>query len=65
VKTINRDMKCRVTDRINNSINFVYFAVHAVHICGKVKVCTGFWLGGPKGRDNLDDQVVVGRITLR
>jgi hypothetical protein len=25
---------------------------------------TGFWLGGPKGRDHWEDLVVGGRITL-
>jgi len=26
---------------------------------------TGFWLGGPKGRDHCEDTGVSGRITLR
>jgi hypothetical protein len=29
------------------------------------KVFTGFWLGGPKGRDHWEDQGVGGIITLR
>jgi hypothetical protein len=28
-------------------------------------VFTGFWLGGPKGRDHWEDLCVGGRITLR
>jgi hypothetical protein len=32
---------------------------------GRGKVFTGFWLGGPKGRDQWKDLGVGGRITLR
>jgi hypothetical protein len=32
---------------------------------GRVEVFTGFWLGGPKGRDHWEDLDVDGRITLR
>jgi hypothetical protein len=32
---------------------------------GVVEVCTGFWLGGPKGRHHWEDLGVGGRITLR
>jgi hypothetical protein len=35
------------------------------HAWGRGEVFTGFWLGGPKGRDHLVDLAVVGRITLR
>jgi hypothetical protein len=29
------------------------------------EVLTGFWFGGPNGRDHWDDLGVDGRITLR
>jgi hypothetical protein len=29
------------------------------------EVFTGFWVGGPKGRDHWEDLGVGGRITLR
>jgi hypothetical protein len=32
---------------------------------GRGEVFTGFWLGGPKGRDHCKDLGVGGRITLR
>jgi hypothetical protein len=32
---------------------------------GRGGVLTGFWLGGPKGRDHWEDLSVGGRITLR
>jgi hypothetical protein len=32
---------------------------------GRGEVFTGFWLGGPKGRDHWEDLGVGGRITLR
>jgi hypothetical protein len=32
---------------------------------GRGEVFTGFWLGGPKGRDHWEDPGVGGRITLR
>jgi hypothetical protein len=35
------------------------------HACGRSEVFTGFWLGGPKGRDHWEDLGVDGRITLR
>jgi hypothetical protein len=35
------------------------------HACGRGEVFTGFWLGGPKIRDQWDDLGVSGRITLR
>jgi hypothetical protein len=31
---------------------------------GRGEVFTGFWLGGPKGRDHWEDQGVGGRITI-
>jgi len=35
------------------------------HAWGRGEVFTGFWFGGPKVRDNWEDLVVGGRITLR
>jgi len=35
------------------------------HAWGRGEVFTGFWLGGPKGRDHCEHLVVGGRITLR
>jgi hypothetical protein len=32
---------------------------------GRGEVLTGFWVGGPKGRDHWKDLGLVGRITLR
>jgi hypothetical protein len=32
---------------------------------GRGEVFTGFWLGGPKARDDWEDIGVGGRITLR
>jgi hypothetical protein len=32
---------------------------------GRGEVFTGFWLGGPKARDDLGDLGISGRITLR
>jgi hypothetical protein len=32
---------------------------------GRGEVVTGFWLGGPKGRDHWEDLGIGGRITLR
>jgi hypothetical protein len=37
---------------------------HAARIGGG-EVFTGFWLGGPKGRDHWEDLGIGGRITLR
>jgi hypothetical protein len=34
------------------------------HAWGRGEVFTGFWLRGPKVRDNWEDIVVGGRITL-
>jgi hypothetical protein len=31
---------------------------------GRGVMFTGFWLGGPKGRDHWEDLVVGGRITF-
>jgi hypothetical protein len=30
----------------------------------KGEVFTGFWFGGPKGRDHWEDQGIDGRITI-
>jgi hypothetical protein len=35
------------------------------HTWGRGEVFTGFWLGGPKGRDHWKDLGVGRRITLR
>jgi len=35
------------------------------HALEKGEVFIGFWLGGPKVRDHLEDLGVAGRITLR
>jgi hypothetical protein len=35
------------------------------HAWGRGEVFTGFWLGGPKGRDHWQDLSVGGKITLR
>jgi hypothetical protein len=35
------------------------------HAWGRGEVLTGFWLGGPKARDQWEDLGVGGRITLR
>jgi hypothetical protein len=35
------------------------------HSWGRGEVFTGFWLGGPKGRDHWEDLGIGGRITLR
>jgi hypothetical protein len=40
------------------------WAGHVAHM-GRGEVFTGFWLGGPKGRDHWEDLRVGGRITLR
>jgi hypothetical protein len=32
---------------------------------GRGEVFTGFWLGGPKGKDHEKDLGIDGRITLR
>jgi hypothetical protein len=40
------------------------WAGHVAHM-GRGDVFTGFWLGGPKGRDHWEDLGVGGRITLR
>jgi hypothetical protein len=40
------------------------WAGHAARM-GRGEVFTGFWLGGPKGRDHWKDLGVGGRITLR
>jgi hypothetical protein len=32
---------------------------------GRGEVFTGFWLGGPKGRDHWEDLGVGGTVTLR
>jgi hypothetical protein len=32
---------------------------------GKGEVLTGFWLGGPKGKDHWEDLAIGERITLR
>jgi hypothetical protein len=37
----------------------------AGHVARMGEVFTGFWLGGPKGRDHWEDLGVGGRITLR
>jgi len=34
------------------------------HAWGREEAFTGFWWGGPKGRDHWEDLGVVGRITL-
>jgi hypothetical protein len=34
------------------------------HAWGREEVFTGFWSGGPKGRDHWEDLGVGGRITL-
>jgi hypothetical protein len=34
------------------------------HVGRMGEVFTGFWLGGPKGRDNWEDLGLGGRITL-
>jgi hypothetical protein len=31
-----------------------------LHACGRVEVFTGFWLGGPKGRDHWKELGVGG-----
>jgi hypothetical protein len=35
-----------------------------ITLMGKGEVFTGFWLGGPKGRDHWEDPGIDGRITL-
>jgi hypothetical protein len=35
------------------------------HAWGRGEVFTGFWLGGPNGRDHWEDLGICGRITLR
>jgi hypothetical protein len=35
------------------------------HACRRGEVFTGFWLGGPKGRDHWEDLGVSRKITLR
>jgi hypothetical protein len=35
------------------------------HECGSGEVFKGFWLGGPKARDQWEDLGLGGRITLR
>jgi hypothetical protein len=35
------------------------------HSWGRGEVFTGFWLGGPKGRDHWEDLRVSGRITFK
>jgi len=34
------------------------------HAWGREEVFTGFWFGGPKGRDHWEDLGIGGRITL-
>jgi hypothetical protein len=34
------------------------------HAWGRGEVFTGFWLGGPSGRDHEEDLVVDERITI-
>jgi hypothetical protein len=68
------DLKGRKTDRRENFImmNFIPYILHqmllgwARHVAcmGEGRV-TGFWLGGPNGRDHQEDLGVGGRITLR
>jgi hypothetical protein len=58
--------------RLYSSPNFVRviksrrmrWAGHVARM-GMGEVLTGFWLGGPKVRDNWEDLGVGGRITLR
>jgi len=40
-------------------------AGHLACMGEREEVFTGFWLGGPKGRDHWEDQGVGGRVTLR
>jgi hypothetical protein len=35
------------------------------HAWGRREVFTGFWLGGPKGRDQWEDLGISEKITLR
>jgi hypothetical protein len=35
------------------------------HECGSREVFKGFWLGGPKGGDHLEELGIGGRITLK
>jgi hypothetical protein len=62
----------------DNELHSLYFSLNTVRVIklrmrsaghvtrrGRGKVFTGFWLGGPKGRDHWEDLGVGGRITLR
>jgi hypothetical protein len=63
----------------NDKLHSLYYSLNIVRVIkstrmrwvghvarrGSGKVCTGFWLGGPKGRDYLEDLGVGGMITLR
>jgi len=35
------------------------------HAWGREEMFTGFWLGGPKGRDHCEDLDIGGRIILK
>jgi hypothetical protein len=60
----------------NGELHNLYFSPNIVRLIksrrvghlarmGKGDVVTGFWLGGPKGRDHWEDLRLDGRITLR
>jgi hypothetical protein len=65
--------------KLNNELHSLYSSPNIVRVIksrrmrwtghvarmGRGEVFTGFWLGGPKGRDNWEDLGAGGRITLR
>jgi hypothetical protein len=62
----------------NNELHSLYCSLNIVRVIksrrmrwaghvarmGRGEVFTGFWLGGPKGRDHWEDVGIDGRITL-
>jgi hypothetical protein len=63
----------------NDELHSLYSSLHIVKMIksrrmrwagheacmGRGEVFTGFWLGGPNGRDHWEDLSIGGRITLR
>jgi hypothetical protein len=51
----------------NDELRNLYSSSNTIRVTKsrRGELFTGFWLGGPKGRDHCEDLGVGGRITLR